>query len=84
MTWLWPDGRPVAVEADAAGVPVLLQWEGETHRVERVTRAWRVDEAWWRRRVWRAYYELSTDTGLLLILFQDLLTAQWYLQRVYD
>ena len=27
---------------------------------------------------------LTTDTGLLVIIFQDLLTKQWYLQRLYD
>jgi hypothetical protein len=27
---------------------------------------------------------LSTDTGLLVIIYQDLLSGEWYLQRLYD
>ena len=95
MTRLWSVGIPLSVTAvpsaggEDEGVtddqrPASFTWQGQTHQVDRITRAWRVDIDWWRGRVWRAYFKLSTDTGLLVVIFQDLLSGEWYLQRLYD
>jgi hypothetical protein len=89
VTRLWTPAEPITVvtKASPAGVsnaPSTFSWQGQTHTVAHITREWRVDIDWWRERTWRAYYKLSTDTGLLVIIFQDLLTTQWYLQRLYD
>jgi hypothetical protein len=43
-----------------------------------------VDTGWWRLRVWREYFKLETDTGLLVIIYRNLLTDDWYFQRLYD
>ena len=64
--------------------PARFNWQGQNHRVDAITREWRVDIDWWRGRVWRAYFKLSTDTGLLVVIYQDLLSGKWYLQRLYD
>jgi glycosyltransferase involved in cell wall biosynthesis len=32
----------------------------------------------------RDYYKLVTHTGLLVVIFQDLVTGDWYLERLYD
>jgi hypothetical protein len=100
MTRLWPDGQPITVEPAAQqgsesspgqgpgqkpGVwPSQFTWLGRRHQVTEITKTWRVDVDWWRDRVWRAYFKLRTDSGLLVIIFQDLLTRNWYLQRLYD
>ncbi|MEW5985057.1 MAG: DUF6504 family protein [Chloroflexota bacterium] len=84
MTRLWPDGQPIAVISNAGQEPGRFTWQGQTHQVVEITKVWRVDMDWWRRRVWRAYYKLRTDTGLLVVLYQDLLTEEWHLQRLYD
>ena len=95
MTRLWPVGIPISVTIDPwAGSkdavvadgqrPASFTWQGQIHRVDEITRAWRVDIDWWRGRVWRAYFKLNTDTGLLVVIFQDLLSGEWYLQRLYD
>ena len=95
MTRLWPDGISISVTATPGagskdeGVaddqrPASFTWQGQTHQVDEITRAWRVDIDWWRGRVWRAYFKLSTDTGLLVVIFKDLLSGEWYLQRLYD
>jgi hypothetical protein len=39
---------------------------------------------WWRLRLWRDYYKLVTDTGLLVIVYYDLLEGKWYLQQLFD
>lgn len=64
--------------------PVAFTWQGQDHPVAEITKTWRVDIDWWRARVWRAYYKLSTETGLLVVIYQDLLSKNWYLQRLYD
>jgi hypothetical protein len=83
MTRLWPDGDTITMTT-VAEEPDRFTWQGQTHQVLEITRRWRVDVDWWRMRVWRAYYKLRTDTGLLVIVYRDLLTGQWYLQRLYD
>lgn len=89
MTRLWPVGLPISVTGagsvvDGGTRPAGFTWQGQVHQVAEITREWRVDIDWWRRRVWRAYFKLSTDTGLLVIIYQDLLSGEWYLQRLYD
>ena len=84
MTRLWTEGVLVEVLCDGQGLPRKLTWEGQQHTVTAITRQWRVDSDWWRNRVWRAYYKLSTDSGLLLVIFEDLTTGEWYVQRLYD
>ena len=39
---------------------------------------------WWRRRVWREYFTLTTHTGLLVLIYHDVRDDSWRLQRVYD
>ncbi len=84
MTYLWPAGQPIVVQADALGVPRCIDWLGQTHTVEIVANRWRVNEEWWRERIWREYFKLATDTGLLVVVFRDLVGGGWYLQRLYD
>jgi hypothetical protein len=84
MTWLWPQGQPIAVVANNRAEPLEFRWRGHTHRVADITRHWRVDLDWWQGRVWRDYFKLSADSGLLVIVYRDLTENQWYLQRLYD
>ena len=96
MTRLWTPADPITVitkaspasesspRATFAGEPSRFTWKGQTHTVAHITRIWRVDIDWWRERIWRTFYKLSTDTGLLVVIFQDLLTNQWYFLRLYD
>lgn len=84
MTYLWPSGQPIRVKADSVGMPLRFRWQGRSHVVEGVARRWRVDAEWWRGRIWREYFKLYTHSGLLVIIFQDLLSGEWFLQRLYD
>ncbi|NIV32630.1 MAG: hypothetical protein GWN58_25255 [Anaerolineae bacterium] len=43
------------------------------------TRWWEPEEA-----VWREYVKVTTGTGLLCLLYRDLLAGGWFLARVYD
>jgi len=84
MTHLWPRGEPITVQSDAMATPQAFTWQGRSHQVQKVAKRWRVDQGWWQRRIWREYFKLTTQTGLLVIIYRDLLTGQWYLQRLYD
>lgn len=84
MTRLWPDGVLVRVAESSDGVPVRFIWAGQSHKVTEITRRWRVKSDWWRDAVWRDYFKLITDTGLLLIIYHDLQNDEWFLQRLYD
>lgn len=84
MSRFWPDGVPIAVEYDALATPLVFGWDGHRHVVERVLDRWRVDEGWWQRRVWREYFQLTTRSGLLVLIFHDVRAQEWRLQRLYD
>lgn len=84
MTRLWPQGEPITVESDGLLTPQVFIWREQVHPVQVVAKRWRVDVEWWQQRVWREYFKVTTQTGLLVIIYRDLLTGSWYLQRLYD
>jgi hypothetical protein len=83
MTRLWVNGDTIRVMLEA-GLPVRFVWNGRAHPVQHVANQWRLDVGWWRFRLWRDYYKVVTATGLLVIIYHDLTSDQWGLQRVYD
>jgi hypothetical protein len=84
VTRFWPDGLLIAVSCDALATPQALVWAGHRHIVAAVVERWRVDEGWWRKRVWREYFTLTTESGLLLQIYHDVPSHSWRLQRLYD
>ena len=84
MTRLWLSGLALEVWLDSVDNPTRLRWEGQTHPVQIISNRWRVDVRWWRVRIWRDYFQLVTATGLLLVVYHDLVDDRWYLQRMYD
>lgn len=85
MTWFWAEGLVVTVETTGQGtLPVVFVWGAARHPVAGIIRRWRVDTGWWEDRVWRDYFRLYTETGLLVVLFHDLTTGTWALERLYD
>lgn len=83
MSYLWIPALSIELRLHE-GEPVEFQWHGKIHCILRITRHWRVDVEWWRLRIWRDYYKVVTNTGLLAVVYYDLLDEQWYLQQVYD
>ena len=84
MTRLWPQGEEIEVVQDGHGLPLAFTWQGRRHDVAHLTQQWRVDAGWWHDHIRRAYYKLSTHTGLLVVLYHTLPDGPWYLQRLYD
>lgn len=84
MTRLWRKQQPISVTTNAHSEPLAFIWRGRRHQIEQITRQWRTDIDWWRVRVWRSNFKLCTDTGLLVTIYQDLLTGEWFLNRLFD
>lgn len=85
MTRLWTTGQPVEIWGEGA-TPKGFVWQNTPHRILKRANRWQVHTRWWEpgETVWRAYVKVTTDTGLLCLLYQDLSTGQWFLARVYD
>jgi hypothetical protein len=86
MTHLWADGHPIRVQTDSTGRPLRFTWQGRTHELGSIRRRWQVQTDWWSEQgsVWRDYLAVTTTSGLLCVLYQDLYTEEWFLEKVYD
>lgn len=85
MTRLWPVGEPLAAWGGGE-TPAGFLWQGTTHAVRAVHNRWRVHTRWWAPEgaLWREYVKLTTDTGLLCLIYRDLVSGGWFLARIYD
>jgi len=70
--------RRATVQAGTAGVPITV---GRT-RVEAVNEDWVVEDRWWTGKpLRRRYFELVLSDGRNVVVFLDLITSRWFLQR---
>ena len=93
MTRLWPEGEAVRIwtrekapTGAPIGAPAGFVWDGRSHRILEICNRWRVHTYWWEpdQTVWREYLKVTTDTGLLCLIYRDLLSGGWFLARIYD
>ncbi|HEV2750429.1 MAG TPA: hypothetical protein VGV12_07900 [Gemmatimonadales bacterium] len=74
----------VAVELDADGQPAAVRRSKDKcggQAVETVLDVWRTDDEWWRHSISRRYYEVMLDSGKRTVLFEDLHTGEWFIQK---
>ena len=64
------------VKLDAAGLPAMV----ECHTIESVGEFWRIDDEWWRQPIVRRYVEAILAGGKHVVLFEDLVTGEWWIQ----
>ncbi len=85
MTRLWPEGEAVDTWGEEC-TPAGFFWQGRSHSIEKICNRWRVHTRWWEPDgvVWREYVKVATGTGLLCLLYRDLIAGDWFLARVYD
>jgi hypothetical protein len=75
--------RPVVVEMGEDGLPVRVREEGrgkgeEWQSVASVGDVWRLDDEWWRRPIARRYVAVILEHGGRMVLYEDLLTREWF------
>lgn len=78
----------VAVDLDAAGVPKAVKrqlrrsggQEENAAVVETILESWRIDDEWWRKFLSRRYFAVLLDGGARVVLFEDLVTHEWFMQ----
>ena len=78
--------RPLALSPSAPSPSVLSnkrrQPKVASLKVASVDNLWKIDEEWWRDKpILRMYYQVTTEDGRRLTLFQDLTSGEWYQQR---
>src|SRR5437899_11934064 len=72
----------VEVELDDRGVPVFVTREtGDGKRIESIGETWRIDDEWWRVPIVRRYVEVIFEDGGRVVLFEDLSTGEWWMQK---
>ncbi len=70
--------RPALVEANASGVPLLVNRQS----VALVREEWRVVDRWWTEEpVVRRYFELVLHSGQNAVVFRDEERGCWFTQR---
>ncbi len=48
--------------------------------VEAILDSWQLDDEWWRQRISRRYVEIMIEGGKRMLLFEDLVTGEWFEQ----
>jgi len=69
--------EPVTVALDADGLAAAVN----DTTVDSVREIWRIDDEWWRQPVSRRYHEVVLDGGRRVVLFEDLVTGDWFVQK---
>ena len=81
--------QPVTVEFDQSGgmtvgrpdcLPRAKRGGRPIGKIESILESWRIDDEWWRHMIARAYLNVILEGGKRLVLFQDLITGQWFVQ----
>lgn len=87
-----PRPREIEVTFGPNGLPVMLSW-GDSRdlspnagsrritRIRRIYEHWRERRFWWAQPVERNYYRLEDATGAVHLIYQDLRTGSWWLER---
>jgi hypothetical protein len=72
----------VEVELDGTGQPIGMREAGcRMRRVEDVGEVWRIDDEWWRQPISRLYVEVVLEGGGRVVLFEDLVIGEWWMQK---
>jgi len=77
----------IDVELDTVGRLCAISYpRGPDNAVERtavdlVIDSWRINDEWWRNPISRRYLDIVLEGGGHVVVFQDLVTGNWFLQK---
>jgi hypothetical protein len=88
--------RRIDVECDAEGMPTAVWRSGgqavagptlrptarppDRLTVVGIGDTWRIDDEWWRQPIARRYVEVMLERGGRMVVFEDLVTGEWFVQ----
>ncbi len=76
-----PRPRPILVTTDARGAPCAVVWRERIRQVRCIYGLWRERRRWWARPIERDYFRLELDDGQMRVIFRDVRTDRWSLER---
>jgi hypothetical protein len=82
MSKLFQPALNVEVRVNPCGEPTSLRYKGKLTHVTGISRRWRIRESWWREEVAREYFQVETSPFVCMV-YRDLGTGSWHLQRIY-
>ena len=72
----------VHVDLDEQRMPRVVKLEMKSEkRVESIGENWRMDDEWWRQPIVRRYIEVVLEGGGRVVLFEDLISGEWFAQK---
>jgi len=71
--------RPTIVQRETLKDSLMVAGNGK--RVESQGENWRMDDEWWRQPIVRRYVEVVLEGGGRVVLFEDLITGEWWMQK---
>lgn len=82
MTRVLRPPKRIDVVLDGSGLPAVVRIGRDSDRVN-VVEQFRVSERWWNDPIDRTYMKVVGSTWIILI-FHDLLSGDWFLERIFD
>lgn len=71
---------PIGVGIGPDGELKYVVHEPTQFPVETTLDSWQLDDEWWRQRISRRYVAVMLEGGKRMLLFEDLLTGEWFEQ----
>lgn len=71
----------VESDAPASSRRAIMPSTTRHRRVADIIEAWRIDDEWWREPISRQYFDVVLEEGAHVVVFQDLITGEWFLQQ---
>lgn len=73
---------PAEVRTTRNGRPVEVLLRRNWRKVNAVLESWKLDEGWWREHpISRRYFRLELNGEYQIVVFRDLQSRDWWLQR---
>lgn len=73
---------PIKVQESSNRYPIGFIYNRKPAKVRQINRQWRIREGWWHNEAVREYFQLETSRFVCMI-YRDMLTGKWFLQRIY-
>jgi hypothetical protein len=71
------DGAPIGLRIADCGLRI---GEASYEPIASIREIWRIDDEWWREPITRIYYDVLLHNGARMVLFQNLITEEWFSQ----